>query len=55
MGDGDVRMIVSHASPAWETSDDELLDTGRKRGKSFAWLPPALAGPQSGLSSFRGA
>jgi len=52
-GDGDVPMIASHPSPPSETSDDELLDTGRKRGESFAWLPPALAGPGSGLTSFR--
>jgi len=38
-----------------ETSDDELLGTGRKRGESFSWLPPALAGPGSGLTSLCGA
>jgi len=27
-GDGDVPIIASHPSPASETSDDELLDTG---------------------------
>jgi len=54
-GDGDVSIIASHPSPALETSDDELLDTWRKRGESFAWLPPALAGLGSGLTSFRGA
>ena len=53
--DGDVPMIASHPSPASETSHDELLDTGRKRGESLAWFPPALAGPGSGLTSFRGA
>ena len=54
-GDGDVPMTASHLSTASETSDDELLDTGRKRGESFAWLPPALVGPGSGVTSFRGA
>jgi len=55
MGDCDVPMIASYPSPASEISDDEVLDTGRKRENSFALLPPALAGPGSGLTSFRGA
>jgi len=55
MGDGDVATIAAHLSPASDTSDDELLDTVRKSGQSFAWFHPALAGPASGLTSFRGA
>jgi len=55
MADGDVPMIASHPSPASETSDDELRGTGRKRGEEFPWLPPALAGPGSGLTFFCGA
>ena len=54
-GDGHVPMIVSHPSPASVTSEDEQLNTGRKRGESFAWLHLALAGPVSGLTSFCGA
>ena len=54
-GDGDVLMIAAHASQASETSDDELLDTERKREESFAWSRRALAGPGSGLTSFCGA
>ena len=54
-GDCDVPMIASHPSPASEISDDKVLDTGRKRGNSFALLPSELAGPGSGLTSFCGA
>ena len=54
-GDGDVPMSASHPSPVSETSDDELLDSGRKRGESFAWLPTALAGPGSAPTALRGA
>jgi len=35
MGDGDVLMIASHPWLVSDTSDDELLGTGRKREASF--------------------
>ena len=52
--DRNVRIIASYPCPASETSDDELLNTRRTVGKSFAWLPPVLEEPGSGLIDFRG-